>query len=55
VNIDTMTPTTRRKLVQMACIAAWADLEIHESERAVVFDLATQLALPGAELSEVKE
>jgi uncharacterized tellurite resistance protein B-like protein len=39
----------------MACIAAWADLEIHESERAVVFDLATQLALPGAELSEVKE
>lgn len=52
---DTMTPATRKKLVQMACIAAWADLEIHPTEREVIFDLATKLALPGAELDEVEQ
>lgn len=55
MNIATMTPTTRKKLVQMACIAAWSDLEIHESERQVVFDLATQLALPDNDLDDVRE
>ncbi len=54
MNVDTMSPTTRKKLVQMACIAAWADLEIHDAERQVVFELATQLALPGTDLSEVE-
>lgn len=49
-----MTPSTRKKLVQMACIAAWSDLEIVESERQVIFDLATQLALPGETLEEVR-
>ncbi len=55
MNIATMTPATRKKLVQMACIAAWSDLEIHEAERRVVYDLATQLALPGSDLADVKE
>lgn len=55
MNIATMTPTTRKKLVQMACVAAWSDLEIREEERRVIFDLATQLALPGADLAEVKD
>ncbi len=55
MTIATMSPSTRKKLVQMACIAAWSDLEIHESERRVIFDLATQLALPGSELDEVRE
>ena len=50
-----MTPPTRKKLVQMACVAAWADLEIQEEERRVIFDLATKLALPGADLGEVRE
>jgi len=53
LNIATMTPDTRKKLVQMACIAAWADLEIHDNERRVVYDLATQLALPGEDLEDV--
>lgn len=55
MNIAKMSPETRKKLVQMACIAAWSDLEIHETERRVVYDLATQLALPGEELAEVYE
>lgn len=55
MNIATMTPETRKKLVQMACIAAWADLEIHENERKVVYDLATQLALPNEDLADVDE
>jgi uncharacterized tellurite resistance protein B-like protein len=45
---------TRKKLVQMACIAAWSDLEIQDTERRVVLEIATQLALTPAELEEVK-
>jgi uncharacterized tellurite resistance protein B-like protein len=55
LTIATMSPSTRKKLVQMACIAAWSDLEIHDSERRVIFDLATQLALPGNDLADVRE
>lgn len=55
MNIATMTPTTRKKLVQMACVAAWSDLEIRPEERRAIFDLATQLALPGADLAEIKD
>lgn len=52
--IASMPPHTRKKLVQMACVAAWSDLEIQDSERKVVFEIATQLALNAAELEEVK-
>jgi len=55
MNIATMSPSTRKKLVQMACVAAWSDLEIREEERQVVFDLAAQLALPGGDLVEVRQ
>ncbi len=51
--ISTMPHDTRKKLVQMACIAAWSDLQIQESERRVVLELAAQLALTPKELAEV--
>lgn len=54
MSIATMPHPIRKKLVHMACIAAWSDLEIEDSERRVIFEIATQLALTPAELDEVK-
>jgi len=54
MNVASMPPATRKKLVHMACVAAWSDLEIKESERNVVFEIATQLALTRDEMDEVR-
>lgn len=54
MSIASMPHPTRKKLVQMACVAAWSDLEIQEPERQVVFEIATQLALGPDELDEVR-
>lgn len=54
MNVASMPPATRKKLVQMACVAAWSDLEIKDSERRVVFEIATQLALSPDELEDVR-
>jgi len=53
MKVASMPPATRKKLVQMCCVAAWSDLAIEESERKVVFEIATQLAVTPDELDEV--
>ncbi len=41
-----MTAEQRLQLVQLACIAAWSDLEVRPEERSVVLDIAANLELP---------
>jgi uncharacterized tellurite resistance protein B-like protein len=55
MKIAAMSHDTRKSLVQMACVAAWSDLEIQDQEREVVFDLATQLALGPEDIADVKK
>ncbi|MCC6620580.1 MAG: TerB family tellurite resistance protein [Deltaproteobacteria bacterium] len=47
-------PAIRKKLVQMASVAAWVDLEVRAAEREVVLDIARQMGLAGKDLDEVK-
>ncbi len=54
-NIADMTADDRRKLLQFACAFAWADLEIADTERAFVKDLARKLGSDDEELSEVED
>ena len=42
------------KLIQMACVAAWSDMDIAPEERTVVLELATRLALGEDELKTVE-
>ncbi len=53
-DIARMDRETRRLLVQLACFAAWSDLEVHPREREVVLQIAMNLALED-ELDEVEE
>lgn len=53
MSLAAMPPATRKKLVQMACVAAWSDLEIKETERRVVLEIASQLALSPDEMQDV--
>ncbi len=45
MNLEHMSPDVRRRLLQMACVAAWSDLDVADEERAVVMELAGDLAL----------
>jgi len=47
-------PVIKKKLVQLACIAAWVDLEVKPTERDVVLAIATQLGYSQDELLEVR-
>ncbi|MCC6621534.1 MAG: TerB family tellurite resistance protein [Deltaproteobacteria bacterium] len=47
-------PVIKKKLVQMAAIAAWADLEVRPIERDVVLDIARQMGIDGPDLKEVR-
>lgn len=47
-------PVIKKKLVQMACVAAWSDLEVRTQEREVVLDIARQLGFAGDELQEIR-
>lgn len=49
-----MNAQTRKKLVQLACVAAWSDMDLAESEREVVMGLAMEMALDEDDLDEVK-
>lgn len=40
-----MDDLTRERLVQLACVAAWSDLDVADEEREVVLALAAKLAL----------
>jgi len=54
VDIDAMDPADRMKLIQMACVAAWSDMDIAPEERDVVLELATRLALSDDEIKTVE-
>ena len=45
----------RLQLVQLACLAAWADLIVVPEERQVVFELANHLAFGEEQLEEVSQ
>lgn len=45
MNLDHMDMDTRRRLLAVACVAAWSDLEVQDQERTVVQELASELAL----------
>ncbi len=45
MKLDGMDRDTRRRLLAMACVAAWSDLEVQDEEREVILDLASELAL----------
>ncbi len=49
-----LSPETRRNLVQLAALAAWADLQVVPSERQVVLELAASLAFDEEGLAEVE-
>jgi len=44
--ISHMNPDQRLQLVQLACVAAWSNLDVRPEERAVVLDIASTLDLP---------
>jgi uncharacterized membrane protein YebE (DUF533 family) len=45
VKLDGMDERTRINLLKMACVAAWSDLSIADSERKVVLDLAREISV----------
>ena len=49
-----MTPRQRLDLLQLACVAAWSDAEIHPQERAVVRDLARHFELDAVDVARVE-
>ena len=55
MDMDAMKPDDRMKLIQMACVAAWSDMDIAPEERTVVLELATRLALNADELKVVEQ
>ncbi len=52
--IDGMKAHTRKKLMQLACIAAWADLEIQDEERTLILALAAEMELGPEDTLDVK-
>ncbi len=54
VPIESMNQRTRKQLVQVACIAAWADLEIAAEEMEVIRGLATRLELSDSDKQVVE-
>ena len=53
MGVADMSPPLRKKLLQMACVAAWTDLEVRAEERAVILDMARQWGLTGKDLQDV--
>lgn len=49
-----MDDATRERLVQLACVAAWSDLDVAAEERAVVLELAADLALGPRSMAKVQ-
>lgn len=47
-------PVVRHKLLQMACMAAWVDLEVRPAERAAVLDIAKHLGIDQKGMAEVR-
>jgi len=54
-DIASMDKEARMHLVQLACFAAWSDLEVHPRERGVVMSIAMNVGLDDEDLAEVTE
>ena len=52
--IKAMNLTTKRRLLQLACVAAWSDMSLGETERDVVVKMAHEVGLEGPDLELVK-
>lgn len=46
--------TTRRRLIQLACVAAWSDMSLAEGEKQAVLTLARELDLGDDDVQRVK-
>jgi len=53
--ITDMDIPTRRRLIQMACVAAWSDMDIADTEKEVVMKLAERLELGESDLLRVRK
>ncbi len=45
---------SRKRLVQLVCVAAWSDLDLAEAERTHIMGLAADLALGADDMVDVK-
>jgi tellurite resistance protein len=49
-----MSKSVRKLLIQMACVAAWADLEVVIEEKEVIMGMAQSLELEADDLTEIE-
>jgi len=52
--IKAMNLTTKRRLLQLACVAAWSDMSLQDVERDAVLKMAHEVGLEGDDLELVK-
>lgn len=52
--VKQLAPRSRKQLIQLACVAAWSDLEVAEAERDVIVGLAADLGLTGDDMEDVR-
>jgi uncharacterized tellurite resistance protein B-like protein len=55
MNIDELDAPTRKRLVQTACVLAWADAELAPAESDFIMDLTKRLGMAEADVQEVRE
>ncbi|TNF24195.1 MAG: TerB family tellurite resistance protein [Deltaproteobacteria bacterium] len=53
-NIKAMNATTKRRLMQLACVAAWSNMEVVDAERDAVLAIAHDIDLGEGDLELVK-
>ena len=54
MEIKNMDLPTRRRLIQLACVAAWSDMNLADVEKEVVLNLARELELGEDDTQRVK-
>ena len=54
MNVEGMSTSVRKLLIQMACVAAWADLEVVSEEKEVIMGMAVDLGLEEGDLREIE-
>lgn len=55
MDLKAMNLNTKRRLVQLACVAAWSDMKLADGERDAVLALAIEIGLEGGELDLVRK
>jgi uncharacterized membrane protein YebE (DUF533 family) len=53
--LSTLSPKDRLRLIRFVCSFVWADLEVHERERAFVHKLVKRLRLDPEEAQQVEQ